>query len=243
MNFGCEQYLVPDYPEPTFFSTGSERIDNLLGGGVLAGELTEVFGYQGSGKTQFALSVCRHASKVCNVLIIDTVGGVEYDRLRELKVEEDAVHVVRMTNPDRILACLPHVLPRLLNDIGNVRLIVLDSLIFLMKATTMRNPIQRIIAFTSRLGYVANTHGCAILLVNKEKEPWKVQGPAPVVGEETEDGPIAAMGEQWGEVCSTRLALERDRVCIRKATLVKSERGRLGSTDFAIGKSGIQDVD
>lgn len=243
MKFGCEEFLIPDNPDPTFFSTGSDRIDKLLGGGILAGELTEVFGYQGVGKTQFALALCGHASKVCNVLIIDTEGAVQHERLRELKVREDAVCVVRMSNADRVLACLPHVLPRLLKDIGNVGLVILDSVVSLSKATTMTRPIQHIVAFASRLGYVANTHGCAILLVNKEKEPWKIEGPAPTAGEETEDGPIAAMGEQWGEVCSTRLALERDRAGIRKATLVKSERVRLGSTEFAIGEAGICDVD
>lgn len=46
MNFGCKKYLTPDNSDTTLFSTGRDRIDKPLGGGIHAGELTEVLGFQ-----------------------------------------------------------------------------------------------------------------------------------------------------------------------------------------------------
>lgn len=61
--------------------------------------------------------------------VIDTDGVIECQIFRDLKVEKDAVCIVRMPNIGRVLPCLPHVPLRLQNDIGNFATRSLDAVV------------------------------------------------------------------------------------------------------------------
>ena len=69
---------------PTF-STGSENLDALLGGGYRAGTITLLYGRSNSGKTQLAMQaamLCARAGKTS--LFIDTEGSFRPERVEEM---------------------------------------------------------------------------------------------------------------------------------------------------------------
>ncbi len=243
MNFSCFTYASRDPDsDPEYLSTGSANVDELLGGGVCSGEIMEVFGEQGTGKTQLALSLCRSASmNGGSALVIDADGSVDIQRLREMEVLEDAVHIVRMCNADRIIACLIHVLPKMLVKIGNVRVLVLDSMAVVSRAATMDHPIKRCQILAGRLGYLGNRYNCAVVVINDAKSVAETQA---ILQSDSEHPvvPTAAMGVQWTHICPTRLALVTDMYGTRQAVLVKSARQACGHTTFDIGPSGICDI-
>lgn len=47
----------------TYLSTGCDKIDKLLRGGISKKGITEIYGEAGCGKTQFALQLCLSAQK------------------------------------------------------------------------------------------------------------------------------------------------------------------------------------
>ncbi|KAG2459208.1 RA51D protein, partial [Polypterus senegalus] len=67
-------------------STGNESLDKLLDSGLYTGEVTELIGAPGSGKTQVCLGVA--ANVACelkrNVVYIDSTGGLSASRLLEI---------------------------------------------------------------------------------------------------------------------------------------------------------------
>jgi len=68
-----------------FYSSGSDSIDRLLGGGFRAGRLTQVFGRGGSGKTQLAIQAALLAAKGGGkALFIDCEGSFRPERMDEI---------------------------------------------------------------------------------------------------------------------------------------------------------------
>jgi DNA repair protein RAD51 len=49
---------LEDLKEQIFLATGSSALDNLLGGGIETGSLTEIFGEFRTGKTQLCHTLC-----------------------------------------------------------------------------------------------------------------------------------------------------------------------------------------
>ena len=65
-----------------FFSTGSQSIDRLLGGGFRAGTLTEVFGRSNSGKSQLAMQAALFSARMGKrSLYVDTEGSFRPERV------------------------------------------------------------------------------------------------------------------------------------------------------------------
>lgn len=71
----------------SFFSSGSEGMNQLLGGGFRAGTLTEVFGRSNSGKSQLAMQAALEAARLGRqTLYLDTEGSFRPERLEQIAV-------------------------------------------------------------------------------------------------------------------------------------------------------------
>ena len=70
-----------------FYSSGSTKLDGLLGGGYRAGTLTEIFGKSNSGKSQLAMQASVEAASLGHrVLYIDTEGSFRPERLEQMSL-------------------------------------------------------------------------------------------------------------------------------------------------------------
>lgn len=77
------------------------NFDEFLGGGLLDGVLTQIYGPPGSGKTNIALMAVANASVQGKVLYVDSEGGFSVERLRQItrgKLEKVMENVI-LTKP------------------------------------------------------------------------------------------------------------------------------------------------
>jgi hypothetical protein len=67
-----------------FLPTGCDGIDDLLGGGLRQGQVTEITGPSASGKTQLCLSAAASAAALGHrVVYVDTTGGFSATRIKQ----------------------------------------------------------------------------------------------------------------------------------------------------------------
>ena len=87
-------------------STGINKLDSLLGGGIRGGMITDIFGATGTGKTQLTMQISINSlSDGGQVLFLDTTGQFRPERMLDLiKIRNldpnllDRVKVARITN-------------------------------------------------------------------------------------------------------------------------------------------------
>ena len=87
-------------------STGLEKLDNFLSGGIPNGVIVDIFGGNGTGKTQLLLQLSINSIKNGgNVLYLDTTGGFRPERILEIQKKFnidfnllDKITVSRITN-------------------------------------------------------------------------------------------------------------------------------------------------
>ncbi len=81
-------------------SLGCNSIDKLLGGGLEAGVVTNIYGLPGSGKTNFALqaavSCIRQGKKV---IFVDTESGLSPERFFQMKNTEEDLKKILILKP------------------------------------------------------------------------------------------------------------------------------------------------
>ncbi|MBT8251802.1 MAG: recombinase RecA [Nitrosopumilus sp.] len=67
-------------------STGLQKLDEFLSGGIPDGVIVDIFGGYGTGKTQLLLQLCINSIKNGgNVLYLDTTGGFRPERILEIQ--------------------------------------------------------------------------------------------------------------------------------------------------------------
>ncbi len=75
---------------PSVLPTGSKEIDNLLGGGIHYGMVTDIYGESGTGKSQLCFTICARSaeyfenSQQVGIVFIDTGGTFRPERIREI---------------------------------------------------------------------------------------------------------------------------------------------------------------
>ena len=87
-------------------STGLKKLDKFLLGGIHSGVITDIYGANGTGKTQLLLQICINSIKNGeNVLFLDTTGGFRPERILEMKSDQNSdstflekITVLRITN-------------------------------------------------------------------------------------------------------------------------------------------------
>lgn len=89
--------LLANIKKTSKISTGCS-IDNLLGGGVEKGNLTQFYGPPGSGKTNIALKLAVQCAKNGGkVVYVDTEGGISIDRIKQISgsdFDQIAGHII-----------------------------------------------------------------------------------------------------------------------------------------------------
>ena len=155
-------------------TTGIEKLDQLLGGGIRGGMITDIFGQSGSGKTQLLLQICVN-SLACDGMIFyqDATGSFRPERLIEfLKTKGmdqkllDKMIVGRITNTAEQLSYVDKIL-----EIDNLNLVVIDNVtdLFSFEYSKESNSLAKHIAFMAymhKLAHVAVKKQIPIVVTN-----------------------------------------------------------------------------
>lgn len=130
-------------------STGLPRLDDLLGGGIAAGIITDIFGPGGSGKTQLVMQICTNAIHE-KIIYQDTSGGFQPKRMIELM---QAKNLERKLLDNLMIARVTHVADQIANleKISHMRpsLVVIDSIsdLFSFEYSKESNSLEKHIKF------------------------------------------------------------------------------------------------
>ncbi|VDO79541.1 unnamed protein product [Soboliphyme baturini] len=119
------------------------RIDKIIGGGLFSGEITEIAGPPGSGKTQFCLTFA--ASTVmksgCRVLYVDSTGSFSSFRFSEVllsrspQFQEETLHehlrrmlVVTVADYQQLAELIENLTENVDDILFNLKAIIVDHI-------------------------------------------------------------------------------------------------------------------
>lgn len=218
-------------------STGHPSLDKVLDSGLYTGEVTELAGGPGSGKSQVCFGVAVHISYHLkqSVVWIDTNGGVSGGRLLEMiqthstNPEEQMtalqrIHIYRVFDVLSLLDCLYGLRSSglLQGSVGggSVRAVIIDSVsavISPLLGTRHSEGMSLMIQVAAVLKAIAKDFNVSALVTNH-------------VTRGLSGGVQPGLGVSWSHTPRTRLLLEHTdknptSLCtLRSATLIKSSR-------------------
>ncbi|MXQ84517.1 hypothetical protein E5288_WYG020677 [Bos mutus] len=197
-------------------STGIGSLDKLLDAGLYTGEVTEIVGAPGSGKTQVCLCVAAHVAYGLqqNVLYIDSNGGLTASRILQLlqartpDEEEQAgalqrIQVVRAFDIFQMLDVLQDlrgtVSQQVSSSSGTLKVVVVDSVAAVVAPLLggqQREGLALMMQLARELKTLARDLSVAVLVTNH-------------MTRDRDSGQLKpALGRSWSFVPSTRLLLD-----------------------------------
>ncbi|NWR77459.1 RA51D protein, partial [Centropus unirufus] len=221
--------------------TGSSSLDKLLDSGLYTGEVTELMGAPGSGKTQVCLGIAASVSLSLkqHVLFLDSTGGFTASRLCQMlrawteDEEEQAalqrIQVVRVFDIYEMLSALQELRDRLSQQVvcsmGPLKIVVIDSVSAVVSPLLggkQSEGLAIMMQLARELKTLAREYSLAVVVTNQ-------------VTRDSSTAPLRpALGRSWSFVPSTRVLVESKEATWDKATtkrvasLAKSPRQPTG---------------
>ena len=232
-------------------TTGSEKLDEILGGGVETQALTELIGEYGTGKTQLCLMLTVTAQLPPeegglggNVAFIDTEGTFMPERVyriaeaRGLDPEKAAnnVYVARAYNSSHQCLLIDHLFTVVPKE--KVKLVVVDSMISHFRGEYIgRNSLaerqQKLNVYLHKLIRLSEAYNVAVVITNQVQA-----NPAQFFG-----SPIhPAGGHIMAHACTHRVMLRRGKGGTRVARVIDSPYLPDKPAHFIITERGIEDI-
>lgn len=224
--------------KPRRLETGCESLDELLGGGVEHGIITNVYGEAGSGKTNF----CIQAAVSClqdggTAVFIDTEGGFSAERFLQMHPDESALERLIMYEPTtfkeqkQVFDELPETIAEESPD-----LILVDSLVSLYRLNLNGDTAQEINTELSTqfstLSKLAREHDIPVVVTNQVYSQFDSEENV-LVGRD--------VPAYWSK---TLLELEKVRNGKRKANIRKHRSRPEGLvTEFFIAQEGLSSAE
>ena len=154
-------------------STGLKKIDNFLSGGIPDGVIVDIFGGNGTGKTQLLLQLSINSIKNGGkVLFLDTTGGFRPERILEIQKNSNSnvnllnnIIVSRITNTSEQINSIKNFTE------NNFALIVIDNITDLFSYEYKNNQSifkknSLFMKYMRELSLYAVTHKVPIVITN-----------------------------------------------------------------------------
>ncbi|OYT43734.1 MAG: DNA repair and recombination protein RadA [Candidatus Aenigmarchaeota archaeon ex4484_56] len=230
--------------------TGSKNLDNLLGGGIETGAITEAHGAFGSSKSQLAFQLAvnvqlpnEEGGLEGNTLFIDTENTFRPERIEQLAIALNLdpekvlknIFVARAYNSDHQIL-LVNKAKDIIKD-KNVRLLIVDSLTSLFRSDySGRGELaprqQKLNRHLHELQRLSEVYNIAVYVTNQV-----MANPAILFGDPT----TAIGGNILGHAATFRLYLRKSKDEKRIAKLIDSPSLPDGETVFKVTEKGIRD--
>ena len=232
-------------------TTGSQGLDELIGGGIETQSITEVYGEFGSGKSQISHELAvttqlplENKGLEGEVVFIDTENTFRPERIEQiaegfgldLETTLKNIHVARAFNSNHQMLMADKV-DELIQSGTNVKLIIVDSLMAHFRAEyvgreSLANRQQKLNQHLHTLQTLANSYNLAVLITNQvQSKPDAFFGtPTKAVG-----------GHVLGHASTYRILLKKGLSGKRIARLVDSPHLPEGEAVFKVATEGLVD--
>ncbi len=230
-------------------STGAADLDELIGGGMEAGAITEAYGKFASGKTQLGFQLCvdvqlpkEDGGLEGKVLFIDTESTFRPERISEIakarginpeKALSNIFYVRVQTTDQQILTA--ERADKLIQE-NNIKLIVVDSMMALFRAEfigrgALGERQGKLNMHIHKLQGLADKHNLAVYLTNQVMD-----NPGILFGDPTT--PIG--GNIMAHAATTRLYMRKSKEEKRIVRLIDSPNMPEGECVIKITRDGIK---
>jgi DNA repair protein RadA len=230
--------------------TGSQKFNELLGGGVETQSITEAFGEFGSGKTQLAHQLCVNVQLPegsggldGKAIYIDTENTFRPQRIADMSIGSGLdpqkvlqnIYYMRSFNTDVQLLAVDKA--EELAEKEKIKLIVLDSLTSHFRAEyqgrgRLADRQQKLNRHMQALMRIATMHDLSVFVTNQVQST-----PDIFFGDPTK--PVG--GHVVAHLATTRIYLRKSRAPNRIARIYDSPNLPEGETVFQITEQGIRD--
>jgi len=255
LNIGFEsgEELLKKREQILKVKTGSKDLDNLLGGGIETGGITEFFGAYSSGKTalahQLAVNIQLPKEKGGmngTVVWIDSENTLRPERIKQiaeaigLKSEEvlKNLRAVRALNSDHQMLVAEKIEDLIKKEKLPIKLVIVDSLMSHFRSEyigrgTLADRQQKLNKHMHVLMKLAMNHNLVVYVTNQvmAKPDMFFGDPTEAIG-----GHIVAHNSQ------TRVYIRRGKKGTRVAKLIDSPALPDGECGFKITEKGIEDI-
>jgi len=229
--------------------TPSTAFNNLLGGGIETGAITEVFGMYGSGKTQLGHALAVMVQKYypgSAVVYIDTESTFRPERIKQIakahEMDEEEVlkniRIARAFNSDHQMLLAEKVEDLIKKEGLNIKLVIVDSLTAHFRAEfigrgTLAERQQKLNKHMHTLAKLADVYNLAVFVTNQV-----MAKPDVFFGDPTE----AIGGNIVAHNSTFRVYLRKGKKNTRVAKLVDSPNLPEGEAVFKISEKGVEDA-
>lgn len=255
MGFRSASEIYQTRSNIVYVSTGSKELDNLLGGGIETGSITEIFGEFRSGKSQLCHTLAVNCQLPISLggaegkcLYIDTENGFRPERLTAIaeryKISGDSildnVACARAYNTDHQTQLVIQASAMMTE--ARYALLIIDSATSLYRTDycgrgELSERQQHLARFLRILLRIADEHGVAVVITNQVVA--QVDGAASMFGGDSKK-PIG--GHILAHSSTTRLYLRKGRGETRICKIYDSPCLPENEATFAIYGDGISDV-
>ncbi|MGB9718965.1 MAG: DNA repair and recombination protein RadA [Candidatus Anstonellales archaeon] len=231
-------------------TTGSKKLDELLGGGIESQSLTEFFGKFASGKSQVGFQLCVNAQLPPEngglggkVIFIDSESTFRPDRVKQMaesvgldpKTTLENIFVQKAENSDHQILLVEKADQLIKNE--NVKLLIIDSLTSHFRADyigrgALGERQQKLNQHVHKLQKLADKHNIAVYFTNQVMD-----NPAIMFGDPTM--PIG--GHVLAHAATYRIYLRKSKDDKRIARLVDSPNLPEREVVFKVTTEGIKD--
>lgn len=233
-------------------TTSSQHLDEILGGGIAVGAITEFSGAFATGKTQLAFQLCINVQRSQEdgglngkALFIDTENTFAPARVAEMSYSfvEDPIDflqdifVSRAYNADHQIQIVEKA-DRMIEN-NKVKLIIVDSMASHFRAEfpgkdNLPRRQQMLMAHAERLQRLADSYELAVMTTNQI-----LSNPDSIFSGTSNLEP--ALGFAWGHRPTHRILLRKSRGTIRIARIFDSPEMAEREAVFHITPQGIRD--
>ena len=250
MGFESGDELLKKRALITKINTNCDGFNEILGGGVETGAITECFGQYGSGKTQIghqlAVNVQSYGEDACAVYI-DTENTFRPERIEQLAIGAGLdpkkvlknIRVARAYNSDHQMLLAEKVDDLIKKEGLNVRLVIVDSLTAHFRAEfigrgTLAERQQKLNKHMHVLSRVAAINNVCVYVTNQVQSD-----PAQFFGDPTKSvgGHIVAHSSTF------RVYLRKGKKGSRVAKLIDAPNLADGECNFVVEEGGLKDME
>jgi DNA repair protein RadA len=233
-------------------TTGSKKVDKILGGGVETQAMTEFIGDYGVGKTQICmvLSVTAQLPREQgglegNVIYMDTEGTFSPERVYQIASKRgldgqkilDGIIIARAYNSDHQCLLIDHLFKKCPEE--NAKLVVVDSMIShfrgeYMGRDTLSERQQLLNQYLHKLLRLSEAYNMAVVITNQVQS-----NPAQFYG----NPELPTGGHVMAHACTHRIHMRRGKSGTRVAKVIDSPYLPEKKASFIITEKGIEDTD